>query len=275
MQLGVHCSVSGGLSNAFTEAEILGIDTFQIFTQNQRQWINKKLDPETVTAFKKAWANSRVKTIFSHCSYLLNLASDDETLRKKSIDALAGEVERCHDLGLSFCVLHPGAAKSQTTEAAIATVVASLKEVLEKTSGCRTKILIENTAGQGTSLGHTFEEIRDILKGVNSKRLGVCFDTCHAFAAGYDLRTPETFKETWKKFDEIIGRDYLMAIHLNDSKGDLGSRIDRHDHISHGKLGKNAFKMMLAEFPQIPKVLETEKEDDWDKKNLEYLRKIA
>ncbi|MFM7216816.1 MAG: deoxyribonuclease IV, partial [Bacteroidota bacterium] len=256
---------------SFEEAAALGIDTFQIFTQNQRQWINKSFDAETIDSFKHAWKNSSVKTVFSHCSYLLNLASEDETLRDKSIQALIGEVKRCNDLGLPFCVLHPGAAKGQSEEQAIAHVVASLKEVLHQTSDCKSGVLIENTAGQGTSIGHRFEHLGAILKGVGSNRIGVCFDTCHAFAAGYDLRTAADFRSTMKEFDQIVGLKHLRAIHLNDSKGLLGSRIDRHDHIGHGQLGMDAFKLFLKEFPEIPKVLETEKEDDWDRKNLELL----
>lgn len=266
--------MAGGLYNAFEEAGKLGIDTFQIFTQNQRQWINKKLDADITTPFKEAWKKSGVKTVFSHCSYLLNLASEDAALRKKSIDALIGEVRRCNDLGLSFCVLHPGAAKGQTEEQAVNNVVESLKIVLEETSDCKSKILIENTAGQGTSIGYRFEHLGAIWKGVRSKRLGVCFDTCHAFAAGYDLRTTESFTATWKEFDQAVGIENLLAIHLNDSKGELGSRVDRHDHIGHGKLGMDTFLMMLKKFPDIPKVLETEKEDDWDLKNLNLLRKL-
>ncbi|MFM9026717.1 MAG: deoxyribonuclease IV, partial [Bacteroidota bacterium] len=272
---GVHCSVSGGLHNAFIEATELGIDTFQIFTQNQRQWINKRYDQETISAFKTAWKNSSVKTVFSHCSYLLNLASEDEVLQKKSIDALIGELQRCNDLGLSFCVLHPGAAKGQSEKDALTNVVNALKTVLDATKDLQSGILIENTAGQGTSIGHSFEQLSIILKGVDSRRLGVCFDTCHAFAAGYDLRTAETFDATWRIFDTLVGRKNLKAIHLNDSKGDLGSRIDRHDHIGHGKLGLDTFRRMINEFPDVPKVLETEKEDDWDLKNLELLHSLS
>lgn len=272
--LGVHCSVSGGLHHAFEEAAQLGIDTFQIFTQNQRQWINKSYPEETITEFQAAWKKSGVKTVFSHCSYLLNLASEDETLLQKSIDALIGEVRRCESLGLSFCVLHPGAAKGQSEEQALSTVAASLKEVLASTSECNAGILLENTAGQGTSIGYRFEHLGYLIQEVKSPRIGVCFDTCHAFAAGYDLRTPDTFKHTWAAFDRLVGRKHLKAIHLNDSKGDLGSRIDRHDHIGHGVLGMDTFRMILDEFPDVPKVLETEKEDDWDHKNLDRLRKL-
>lgn len=272
--LGVHCSVSGGLHNAFEEAGKLGIDTFQIFTQNQRQWINKKYEPEIINAFKKSWKSSSVITVFSHCSYLLNLASEDEVLRSKSIDALIGEVIRCNDLGLSFCVLHPGAAKGQTEAQALDHVIDALKQVFAETKNCTSKILLENTAGQGTSIGYRFEHLGAILKGVDSDRLGVCFDTCHAFAAGYDLRTKTTFDQTWMEFDRLVGRNNLLAIHLNDSKGDLGSRIDRHDHIGHGKLGMDAFRWMLHEFSDIPKILETEKEGDWDNMNLTKLREL-
>jgi deoxyribonuclease-4 len=273
--LGVHCSISGGLFHAFEEAGKLGIDTFQIFTQNQRQWINKKLEREVTDPFKKAWKESTVKTVFSHCSYLLNLASEDDSLRKKSIDALVGEVRRCNDLGLSFCVLHPGAAKGQTEAQALEHVTEALKAVFAETSDCSSGILIENTAGQGTSIGHRFEQLGTILKGVRSKRLGVCFDTCHAFAAGYDLRTRSTFDETWNEFDRHVGIGHLQAIHLNDSKGGLGSRLDRHDHIGHGQLGQDCFRMMLEKFPDVPKVLETEKEDQWDEQNLDFLRNLS
>jgi deoxyribonuclease-4 len=272
--LGVHCSISGGLHNSFEEAGALGIDTFQIFTQNQRQWINKKLDEEITAQFRKAWKASGVKTVFSHCSYLLNLASEDRALRKKSVDALIGEVRRCNDLGLPFCVLHPGAAKGQSEDQAIQNVIEALKEVLAETSDCKSGVLIENTAGQGTSIGFRFEHLGAILKGVGSKRLGVCFDTCHAFAAGYDLRSKTAFDATWKEFDEKVGISQLRAIHLNDSKGELGCRVDRHDHIGHGALGIDTFRMMLRKFPDVPKVLETEKEDDWDLKNLTALRKL-
>ena len=266
--------MSGGLFHSFEEAEKLGIDTFQIFTQNQRQWINKKLEEDVIVPFKESWKKSEVKTVFSHCSYLLNLASEDTELRRKSIDALIGEVRRCNDLGLSFCVLHPGAAKGQTEEQAIGNVVEALKTVLGETADCKSKILIENTAGQGTSIGWSFSQLGAILKGVKSKRLGVCFDTCHAFAAGYDLRTKSAFEATWKEFERHVDPEVLLAIHLNDSKGDLGSRIDRHDHIGKGLLGMDAFRMMLDKFPDTPKILETDKEDDWDLKNLTKLREL-
>ncbi len=272
--LGVHCSISGGVHNAFAEANVLGIDTFQIFTQNQRQWINKSIDEEEVSLFAAAWKSGNVKLVFSHCSYLLNLASEDPELRKKSEDALIGEVRRCHDLGLSFCVLHPGAAKSQSPEIAIENIVHGLKHVLKSTAHSNVKILLENTAGQGSSLGHSFDQLGKMLHGATSSRIGICFDTCHAFAAGYDLRTPTAFEETISEFEKHIGLSHLHAIHLNDSKGELGCRTDRHEHIGKGKIGIEAFKLALKHFAKLPKVLETDKEGDMDRKNLDLLRNL-
>ncbi|HRH66102.1 MAG TPA: deoxyribonuclease IV [Bacteroidia bacterium] len=272
--LGVHCSVSGGLMKAFEEAKRLDIDTFQIFTQNQRQWINKTIDPEQRKLFADAWKSSKVKVVFSHCSYLLNLASEDNVLRKKSTEALIGEINRCHDLNLSFCVLHPGAAKSQNPDVAIQHVIDGLEHVVKKTDPSKVKILVENTAGQGSSLGHSFEQLGRIVSGVASSRIGVCFDTCHAFAAGYDLRTKSTFEQTLSDFDKIIGIKHLSAIHLNDSKGDLGCRTDRHEHIGKGKLGLEAFRLALKHFEKLPKVLETEKENGMDEVNLQVLRRM-
>lgn len=272
--LGIHCSIAGGLENAFTEAQKLNIDAMQIFTQNQRQWINKELAPETIQSFKAAWKSSSVQMIFSHCSYLINLGSEDDSLFAKSIDALEGEVRRCHALGLLGCVLHPGAAKGRSEEIALDRIAEGLQEVLRRTSDCRSHVLLENTAGQGTSLGYRLSHLHFLLKKTRSKRIGICFDTCHAFAAGYDLRNPTGFADTWKEFEELIGIERLEAIHLNDSKGALGSRIDRHEHIGKGELGTACFRMMLEKFPDVPKVLETDKEDDMDRKNLEHLRKL-
>ncbi|MFN8142901.1 MAG: deoxyribonuclease IV [Bacteroidia bacterium] len=272
--LGVHCSVSGGLYKAFEEASTLDIDTFQIFTQNQRQWLNKTIEKEQEHLFKDAWKKSKVKIVFSHCSYLLNLASEESELRKKSVDALIGEVNRCHDLNLSFCVLHPGAAKNQTEEHAIAHIVQGLKSVLKATSHSGVKILLENTAGQGTSLGYRFEQLAMMQQGVSSDRIGVCLDTCHAFAAGYDLRTITAFDSVMESFDELIGLKHLHAIHLNDSKGELGCRTDRHEHIGKGKLGLAAFRYAMKHFSHLPKVMETEKDNNMDEVNLKVVRAL-
>lgn len=275
MNLGVHCSVSGGLEKAFDEAKILGTDVMQIFTRNQRQWSAKPVSPEEQKLFKDAAKKSDIKVTFSHCSYLINLAAENEEIRMKSIAALQQEVERCTMLGLSFCVLHPGAAGSQDFETAMAKIADGLKIVLKNTSGSNVMVLLENTAGQGTSLGGSFENLKQISDLTKSKRIGYCFDTCHAFAAGYDIRTEAGTKETFEKFDEILGIENLKAFHLNDSKGDLGTHLDRHENIGKGKLGVEPFKYIMKNFAKVPKVIETPKEDDWDKVNIGVLRGLV
>ncbi len=268
LMLGVHCSVSGGLQNAFIEAAQLHLDTFQVFTRNQRQWKAKPVSDEEAKLFTDEWKkNPEVKVIFAHCSYLINIASADPALQQKSIQGLTDEVKRCHALGLMGCVLHPGAAGEHTEEDAMKRIAHGLKEVLKETH--------ENTAGQGSHVGYKFEHLRNIMDQVGSDRIGTCFDTCHAFASGYDLSTEHGFDKVFKEFDDVIGLKHINAIHLNDSKGDLASRIDRHEHIGQGKIGKLAFKLMLHKFPHIPKVIETDEENNMDAVNIELLRELA
>jgi deoxyribonuclease-4 len=274
--LGVHCSVSGGLENAFQEAAILGIDVFQVFTRNQRQWKAKPISDEEKQLFSAAWKeHPEIKAIFSHSSYLINVASADTGLQKKSIDGLTEEVIRCHALGLSFAVLHPGAAGEHSEEDAMKRIAEALKEVIAQTKDSQVKILLENTAGQGSHIGYKFEHLRNIMDMVSSDRIGTCFDTCHAFASGYDIRTDEGFESVMKQFDSIIGLKHINAIHLNDSKGDLGSRLDRHENIGQGKIGSHAFKLMMHKFKHVPKVMETDKENNMDEVNLKLLRELA
>jgi len=273
--LGVHCSVSGGLENAFDEAKALEINVMQIFTRNQRQWKAKPVSDEESIVFGKAFKNSEVKITFSHCSYLINLASGEEENRKKSVVALTDEVVRCTQLGLSYCVLHPGAAGTQEFEIAINNIVAGINSVLEKTPQSKVMILLENTAGQGSSVGGTFENLKQISEKLKNDRIGYCFDTCHAFASGYDIRTIEGCDKTFKLFDDILGLENLKVFHLNDSKGDLGTHLDRHDHIGKGKLGTIPFKYIMNRFKKIPKVIETPKEDNWDRVNLDVLLSLV
>lgn len=275
MLLGVHCSVSGGIINAFDEAEKLGINTFQIFTKNQRQWREKEIDDEEGQEIKDRQKNQKVKIIFSHSSYLINSAARDESLHEKSLKALTGELQRCDQAGLAFTVLHPGAAKDQDPKKAMEQVAKSLTQVLKNTSDSTVKIALENTAGQGTTLGRSFEELKNIADQVDSDRIVFCFDTCHAFSSGYDIRSEAGIKETLAKWEEVIGLDRLAAFHLNDSKGELGSHIDRHEHIGHGEIGDAPFEYIMQNFPDIPKVIETPKKDDWDEKNLERLRSFV
>jgi len=272
MLLGVHCSVSGGLQNAFYEASSLGIDTFQIFTKNQVQWKERVIDTGEKAAFLAGFLNSKAKIVFSHASYLINLASADETLWGRSAKALTGEVLRCHELGLAFVVLHPGSAKNIREEEGIRNVVTALKTVIAETKRSEVRILLENTAGQGSCIGYRFEHLRQIMQEVGAKRLGMCFDTCHAFAAGYDIRTKGGFESTMEELDRVVGLKRLYAIHLNDSKKDLGSRLDRHEHIGKGRLGVEPFRQIMNRFKHIPKVLETPKEENMDAVNLGILR---
>lgn len=273
--LGVHCSVSGGLHNAFEEARNLKIDTMQIFTRNQRQWNAKPISEEERSQYLDAAGSSKVKTSFSHCSYLINLAAENPETRKKSIKALTDEVIRCNLLGLDYCVLHPGAAGKQEFNTAIDKIAEGLDTVINDSGEGDTMILLENTAGQGTSVGGKFENLLEIYSRVEQKtRIGYCFDTCHAFAAGYDITTEKGCEETFGEFDRILGLQNLKVFHLNDSKGDLGSHLDRHEHIGNGKLGLTPFRYIMHNFADVPKVIETPKEDDWDEKNLELLRSL-
>src|SRR6185437_8063559 len=241
MLLGVHCSIAGGYENAFIEAESLGIDTFQIFTKNQRQWKERIVTEEEGKDFIMHQKNSGVKIGFSHTTYLINLGSENEDTRKNSIVSLGAELLRCQNLGLAYTVLHPGANKSLKDLETIARIAQGLEMVFEYTPNNPVKILLENTAGQGSSIGWKFEHIKDIMQLSTPERLGMCLDTCHAFAAGYDIRTETGTEDMLSEIDREIGLKNLYAIHINDSKGALGSRIDRHAHIGQGNLGLEPF----------------------------------
>ncbi|MCF6147548.1 MAG: deoxyribonuclease IV [Candidatus Kuenenia sp.] len=260
------------MHNAFNEAEFLGIDTFQIFTKNQRQWKEKIIDPAEKTIFKDISKQSNVKTIFSHASYLVNLATDDSRVQTLTHKSLIGEIQRCEDLGIAYVIIHPGSAKNTSKETGIKNGIRILKSILHKTKDSSVKILLENTAGQGSCIGYNFNQLRQLIDGVGSTRMGICFDTCHAFAAGYDIRTKNGFETTMEELDATVGLNALYAIHLNDSKGTLGSKLDRHEHIGKGKIGLEPFKQIMITLKHIPKILETPKEKHMDAKNLNVLR---
>ena len=274
MLLGVHCSISGGIQTAFHEAWFLGIDTFQIFTKNQRQWKEKTINTGEKSMFLNILKNSAIKIMFSHVSYLINLAGDDNALWERSVKALTSEIQRCNELGLKFTVLHPGYTKGLSEQEGIKKTVKALNTVINATKNSNVEILLENTAGQGSSIGYRFEHLKQIMDGVESARIGACLDTCHAFAAGYDIRTKTGFETTMEKLDNIVGLKNIHAIHLNDSKGELGSKLDRHEHIGKGKLGLEPFRQIINRFKHIPKVIETPKEDNMDAVNLKVLRKL-
>ena len=276
--LGAHISAAGGLHNAFERMKQVQAKALQIFTQNQRQWITREITEEEAEKFRRCWEESGRPPITSHDSYLINLASDKPEIEKKSVSALAHEIERVKILGIPFLIMHPGSHVGAGVEKGLAKITKNLDSAINlvKDLGGVT-IIIETTAGQGTGLGSDFSELAYILdNSAHSDHLGVCLDTCHIFAAGYDIRTPETYKVTFSKFDRIIGIERLKFFHLNDSKKDLGSRVDRHEHIGKGCIGLSGFRLLLNDprFADHPMVLETPKENDPenDRTNLDVLR---
>lgn len=276
MLLGAHLSIAGGLHKACEEASRLGCNALQIFTKNQMQWNARPIHSEDVERFREARRKAGVDCVMAHDSYLINLASGNSALRAKSLRAFIEEIERCEALGVEFLVTHPGSPTDQGEEEGLRKMVASLRKALS--AGGRTRILLETTAGQGSTLGWRFEHLARMIDECDGHpRLGVCFDTCHVFAAGYDLRTEEGYRRTMAEFDRIVGLGRLLAFHCNDSKQGLASRVDRHEHIGRGKIGSAAFRCLMTDprFQTIPKVLETPKEGGMDMKNLAALRRLA
>jgi deoxyribonuclease-4 len=274
MLLGAHVSIAGGYHNAATEAGRLGMQAIQIFTKNQRTWNEKTVTEQECALFREACSRNGVLQAFSHSIYLISLGSQNDEIAQKSMLSLAMELERCHALGLTHTVLHPGFAGALSVDDAITLIAERIKKVLSVTKSSA-KILIENTAGQGSSVGGKIDHIARLLTKINSKRVGLCIDTCHAFASGYDIRDKQGIRKFIKEIDDKIGLERLLCFHLNDSKGGLGSRLDRHAHIGQGLLGLAAFEYIMKNFPEIPKVLETSKENDADRKNLEILRRLG
>jgi deoxyribonuclease-4 len=280
-RLGAHVSAAGGVSRAFQRGQSIGCHTMQIFTRNQNRWAGKPLDPAEIERWHAAAAASEIAPVVSHASYLINLGSPDPALQQKSVAAFVDELERAEALGLLGVVLHPGAHMDTPAghgeEAGIARVAASLDRCHEATAGFQTLTLLEVTAGAGTTLGYRFEHLGAIRASVASpERIGVCFDTCHAFAAGYDFRTAEGYAAMMDDFDRAIGLEHLRVFHFNDSKHDLGSRKDRHQHIGQGHIGLSGFAHILNDprFQHVPMILETPKSDDMheDVENLAVLR---
>ncbi len=276
--LGAHESVSGGLHLAFERLAEVGGEALQIFTRNQRQWHPVPLKVEEIRAFGKGWGEAGEVEVVAHASYLINLASGKDELREKSIQAFAVELERCHLLKIPAVVLHPGSHGGAGVEAGMERFITALDESFERAKS-EVSVLLETTAGQGTGLGSRFEELGAILHGAKYReRLGVCFDTCHVFAAGYDLRTREAYGQTMSSFDRLVGLDRIRFFHLNDSKKGLGSRVDRHEHIGKGAIGLEGFRHLLNDpaFARHSMTLETPKGKDLreDRENLQQLRQL-
>ncbi|MBW2096560.1 MAG: deoxyribonuclease IV [Deltaproteobacteria bacterium] len=277
---GAHMSVAGGLAKAFDRARRVDAEALQIFTRNQRQWAVPPLSDDQVAAFiaaREAWGNQPVA---AHGSYLINLANPQREAAIRSIEALCDEITRCARLRIPSLIIHPGSHMGSGVRAGLSAITTNLDEAVEKAACRDVTILLETTAGQGTGLGNRFEEIAHVLEHSRfGVRLGVCFDTCHAFAAGYDIRTPETYEKTFQEFDSSIGLERLRFFHLNDSRHGLGSRLDRHEHIGKGKIGRAGFSLLVNDprFRDHPMVLETPKGKDLreDKQNLRLLRSLV
>ncbi len=276
---GAHMSVAGGLHLAFDHIRSVNGEALQIFTRNQRQWRAHALSQEEIELFKNAWAQAGQMPVASHNSYLINLANPKNEAAEKSINALIDELERCAALGIPYVVMHPGSHLGQGTEEGIRRFTSNLNQVFTKARAEEVVILLENTAGQGSNLGSSFSELGAMIRQSHfSERLGICFDTCHAFAAGYDIGSEKGYSQSFAEFEEQIGIKLLKFFHLNDSKGELGSRLDRHTHIGEGKIGLNGFQLLVndSRFSRHPMILETPKGKDLaeDKQNLSALRRL-
>ncbi len=276
---GAHMSIAGGCHNALHLAHERSCDTVQMFTKNSNQWSGKNLTDEDVATFREKLKQTKLKFPTAHDSYLINLASPDSLLYRRSIEAFIDEMDRAERLGLSYLVMHPGAHMDAGEAAGLKRVAQAIDEVHKRCAGFKVKILLEATAGQGSALGYRFDHLASIIdEAKDSKHLGVCLDTCHLFAAGYDLTRREKYEWTIAEFDRLVGLKKLKLFHMNDSKRPLGSRVDRHEHLGQGYLGLEPFRWIVNDprFEKLPMILETPKEtkdnEDMDAINLAVLR---
>jgi deoxyribonuclease-4 len=277
--LGAHMSIAGGVGNALLAGKKVDCEAIQIFTKSSRQWAARPYTEEEIGQFKINRKKTGINSVIAHDSYLLNLGSPDSALRIRSIAAFIDELERCEILGVSNLIAHPGAHVGTGEAAGIKTIAKSLNEVHTACPGYNAKVTLEITAGQGSNLGYRFEQIASIIDATKqSDRVRVCFDTEHAFAAGYDIRTKEGYERTFDEFDDAIGIDLLAAFHLNDSKKEFNSRVDRHEHIGKGFIGVEAFRLLMNDerFWGLPMCLETPKGPDLkeDQENLTLLKSL-
>ncbi|RKY02190.1 deoxyribonuclease IV [Candidatus Poribacteria bacterium] len=277
MLLGAHVPTTGGLHKAIEFGEKLGCESIQIFTRSPRQWTGKALSDKEIEKFREAWKNSKIKEVIGHDSYLTNLASPAAETAKKSILSFIDQLERCQALGIRYLVSHLGSHLGSGEEAGLKRFAENMSEAVSKAKAPDVIVLLETTAGQGTNLGYRFEQIRMVLDLLEPKgRYAVCYDTCHTYAAGYDITTPEGYEKVWKEFDEIIGLDLLKAIHINDSKYKAGTRKDRHEHIGKGVMGLETFRRLVNDprFAELPGVLETPDTLAAFEENLRVLRSL-
>jgi deoxyribonuclease-4 len=278
--LGAHMSISGGVFNAILAGEELGCTTIQIFTKNNNQWKAKELTQPEVDKFFQHQIRTKISPIVGHNGYLINLASPKDDIFLMSKESMLVELQRAERLGLPYLVMHPGSHLGTGEKEGLKKIAGAINWLHQKTKGYKVKICLETTAGQGNTLGYKFEQLAQIIEMVKENQgLGVCYDTCHTFAAGYDIRTKITYQNTFKEFDRVIGLSRLKVIHLNDSVKDLGSRVDRHTHIGEGKIGLEGFRLLMNDkrWERVPKILETPKESGTvkDIKNLKVLRSLV
>ncbi len=287
-RFGAHMSVAGGLPRAVERAVVHRCEALQIFAKNASQWRGRVIPPEEIREFRARVAAAGIFPVVSHASYLINLASGDRALRAQSLDAMGDEIDRAEALGLLGVVLHPGCYTAGSEAEGLQLIADGLLDLLKARRRGRTMVLLEQTAGQGTALGSTFEQLASILGKMNDhRRVGVCLDTCHLLAAGYDIATPEGYGATFRQFGRLVGFERLKAFHMNDSKRPLGSRVDRHEHIGRGCVGLEAFRRIVNDprFRTIPMLLETPKgegkatgpirPDPLDERNLRTLRDLV
>ncbi len=257
--LGAHMSIAGGFDKSIERALATGSSTMQIFTKSNQMWAAKPINPNDALLFKETLKESGLTKIVAHAAYLINLGAQDENIQEKSRNGLILEINRCDELGIPYLVIHPGAHTGGGEEKALKLIAHNIDKVFDEAAP-KTMILLESTAGQGTNVGYTFEQLRTIYDhSTHKERLGFCLDTCHIFAAGYDISTTDGYHKTIKHFDEIIGLEKLKAIHLNDSKASCNARIDRHAKIGQGHIPLEIFKLILTDnrIENIPKILET------------------
>jgi len=276
--LGAHMSISGGLDLAFSRGEEVGCTAMQIFTKNASQWQGKPLTEKATADFRRTWEGSSIGPVIAHDAYLINLAAPDRDKWQRSKEAFLEEIRRCAALGIPYLVTHPGAHLGEGEEAGIERIAAALREVFHDAPP-EVTVLLENTAGQGSYLGHRLEHLAEIMARVPDRPMGICFDTCHAFAAGYDLSNPKGYEGTMDDIERLIGLEKLRVFHVNDSKKGLNSRVDRHEHIGRGAIGEEGFRLLMMDqrFNAVPKILETPEGPDgeWHRANLALLRRLG
>ncbi len=276
--IGAHTSAAGGVHHALLEAEAIGATTCQLFTSNQKRWVGKSISDEELILWNEALEKTGVSSVMSHDSYLINLGSPDAEGLKKSRHAFKEELKRCHSLNLTFLNFHPGAALDSSPENCLETIVESLLGLQSLTEKGNTRLLIETTAGQGSSVGHCFEHLGFLISRLERKiPIGVCIDTCHIFAAGYDIRSAAAWDQTLRSFDTIVGIKHLYALHVNDSLKPLGSKRDRHAPLGEGEIGIECFQVMMTHpwLKNLPKYLETPEGPPLWKKEIALLRSFA